>query len=60
MSNSELFLNMKVNTTEYEISHNPTIGIFITNTLHNNEETKVLTNTDLTTNDGWMSERNCF
>lgn len=44
VSNSELFSNLKINTTGYEIRHNP-------DSLHN-RGTNTLTNTDVTTNDG--------
>jgi hypothetical protein len=53
-SNSELLLNMKVNTPQYEISHHLIEDIFISDTLHNNKETKALANTDAATNDRAM------
>ncbi|KDR24176.1 coiled-coil domain-containing protein 191 [Zootermopsis nevadensis] len=52
MSNRKLFLNMNVHNPAYEISHNPILDIFMTDTFHNNEETKAVTNIDLATNYG--------
>lgn len=55
MSNIELFPNMNTESKEYEISHNPIVNFMIINNSPNSRETKVLTNTDMITDDGRMT-----
>jgi hypothetical protein len=50
ISNSELFSHMRIKTQE--INHSPIVEFLMTDISPKNEETKALTNTDVTINDG--------